>query len=1707
MLTPKEHIEEIRRNNFWIGREEQNRVVFKMLQKTVKLLSAELYAKDVHFLMELIQNAEDNEYPEGVDPSFEFVLTSRDITGTGATATLLVFNNEKGFSAENMESICSAGLSTKEGKRKRGQIGEKGIGFKSVFLITARPYIFSSGYQIRFSEEPCPHCGIAYMVPEWVEEKPTLSDIKHIYGSASTLPNTVIILPLKPDKVQPVKEQLSSVHPEILLFLTKIRQLSIKEHNEDPKPSNVSAIAITSETNFMTRKTIDAESFTLHLSATGNQFEKDCGYYMWRQRFPVKEENRVERRMDVEEWVITLAFPFGSRLERGATSPGVYAFLPTEMITNFPFIIQADFLLASSRESILFGNKWNEGILDCVPSAFVKALESLVKTEGAPVSNLPRMFNFLPVKSSSYQQLNAVRESIKAKLVEENIVPSESNLEQKYFYKPREVGRLMPAFWNILDKARSQGVSLNNLSSHGIYILSSAFDKVEYNEVLNFLGVGSVNNEWYAKCIQGSNLVLGVSEDVYLELLIFVANNWSPNFISTNMRNVSLIKYVDLNGNVALCSIGSPTGYGSTRVVCLSEHLSWLINWNKEFRFVANRFFMPQNTYDAIQSCYQKENLLTWLRNCVKVDTVSVYNYAAALINYLNNDRKLVVAFAHFLYHSYLKRYISEECVRNLCKSMPLVDNYGNVKTTRNGVLVPANGSNWVNLFVSNPWTQQGYIELGVDYLRPCCYAEQSTNGKQFLQFLKSCVGDSDIPDISPPDAGIPALYSPLTKENAFLLLDWVKNLKNKGTPIPQRLLTCMKEGSWLRVTMNGSPGYKPPSESFFIKSSLGTLLQNGSVLVDIPVIDQSFYGESIHNYKVELRAIGVMLEYSEACQFIGKRLMSQTASSNVTRSSALSILNFVKFLGENYLSPDSFISSISGGSWLKTCCGYMSPYRSVLFDQEWKAAAEISNIPFIDQAYYGKEILDFKKELQQLGVVLGFNQHYALVIQHLKSPLYLTALTDEAVLLVLKCIRNSDFYVHNRIVQPLQSAKCLKTTAGYKSPGECFLLDPKWGSLLQVFNDIPILDLKFHESSMYSWVNELRRLGVVVDFQIAMKEFFRIFQQKARSSSISENNVLTFLSCYRKLRAMSLVFPPEIMMCICGEKWLRTKYCFGDPVRSPRQCILFGPEWVFISPVAALPFIDDRESCYGKAIYEYREELKSMGVIVRLQDGVEFVVNGLLNFVNPSSLTPANVLALLKCIRLSEEKKYSLPDSFYKKVSNKWLKTYDAADYYSPDQCCLFDSKWELCLNRRDGPFIDEEFYGSEIKSYREELRAIGVTVDVEGACSLLADNLDSHSDFATIVRIYNFLGGMKWEVNGEAAKRIWIPDGSKNGHWVNPEKCALHDKDGLFSSQLNVLDKHYERNLLSFFTSAFSVKSNPSVDDYCKLWMGWEGSRQQLSKDECCAFWRCVVGWSPGKHKLLADSLLKVPVDSGSDGILLLNKRDAFIPDDLQLKDSFEKSSRSLFVWCPQSSSHSLPRTKLLEVYRNLGVRTISESVQREELSVEDGVELKQVNPSDVSICRELIKLILGFLADLKLEVEKRHETVKCLLNLTALETPEPITAKYSLSMSTGEIVDVTECQMILWDKDSSRFYTQEMDRSRGPKFLIEYATRFSQVISEGLLWDREEHISALSELIKCAFLVEFDEEAVGFLMKSKNLQIFVEDEKFLVGEFPSD
>ena len=1033
---------------------------------------------------------------------------------------------------------------------------------------------------------------------------------------------------------------------------------------------------------------------------------------------------------------------------------------------------------------------------------------------------------------------------------------------------------------------------------------------------------------------------------------------------------------------------------------------------------------------------------------------------------------------------------------------MPLVDNYGNLKNHRKGVLVPAKGSKWVGLIGSNPWKNEGYVELAEEYLQPGYFAGEYASGERLLEFLKTHVVASDIPDISPPNAAIPTVSSPLTKKNAFLLLGWIRKMKRKEIDIPKMFLKCIKEGSWLKITTSGCHGYRPPSESFMLSSLLGNILQNGSVLVDIPLLDLSFYGDEINEYKEELKKIGVMSEYGEACEFIGKHLMSFTEYFTLSRDQVLSILNFIRFLRKKFLPQDEFINSIKDKRWLKTWCGVRSPVEAVLFDEEWKTASQISSIPFIDQNYFGEEILSFREELKSLGVVIGFNDRYQLVVDNFKLPSS-SSLKPEAVLLILECMRSLGS--SNKLVQALRGVKCFKTNLGYKPPGECFLFDPQWVCILQVFEGFALIDHDFYGSSIFSYRNELKQTGVKVDFDVAVKEFADKFKREA--SSMTKELVLSFLSCRRQLKDNAHVFPLELSMYIVVLKWLQTRR--GDK-RFPSDCILFGPDWQSILPITVdLPFLDDSDNYYGKDIHKYKEELKNMGVIVEFKDGAKFVAAGLHFPVDPARITNENVFSLLQCIRILNGVNYSFPDPFLKQISRKWLKT--TKGYRPPEKCLLFVPKWGSYLKRTDGPFIDEDFYGSNITLYKEELKAIGVILDVEEGCSLIASHLEFHVQLHTIVRIYNYLSLFNWDPDSEVAKGIWIPYGSQNGEWVSPYECVLHDKDGLFNSQLKILDKYYEQKLLNFFSRAFRVKCNPSVADYCKLWEVWESSGRRLSHDDCLKFWGYILKhWGEKTEKTLTEKLVKLPVASGSDEVLLFNKHDVFIADDLQLQDLFEQfSAQSLFVWYPRPSKLSLPQMKLFDIYRKIGVRTISESVEKEESYTVDDAQLNQVNPKENLITKDLIMLILGFLANpvMKMEAERRHEIIRGLLNITFHEIVEPITVNYSLSLSSGEIMNARASRMISWDRESSKFFTQKLDRSTGYKNQMEYATYFSEAISEGVLWENSDHIGALSELIKLAFMVEFNEEAVRFLMKFKNLQIFLEDEEFLASVFPSD
>ena len=206
------HIERIRRNlgaDNTLNKDGQSIVsnLHGVLQRSLEKLSTDLYSEEGHFVLELIQNADDNHYEIEL-PSLRFIISKERV---------LVCNNETGFSADNISAICNVGASTK-GKHKKGYTGHKGIGFKSVFMVSHKPEVHSNDYHIRFDT----HEGqqqMGYILPIWLNQfEENLSDLNEW--------RTCIRLPLRSDvRIDNLQKKFANIEPKLLLFLNRLKQI------------------------------------------------------------------------------------------------------------------------------------------------------------------------------------------------------------------------------------------------------------------------------------------------------------------------------------------------------------------------------------------------------------------------------------------------------------------------------------------------------------------------------------------------------------------------------------------------------------------------------------------------------------------------------------------------------------------------------------------------------------------------------------------------------------------------------------------------------------------------------------------------------------------------------------------------------------------------------------------------------------------------------------------------------------------------------------------------------------------------------------------------------------------------------------------------------------------------------------------------------------------------------------------------------------------------------------------------------------------------------------------------------------------------------------------------------------------------------------------------------------------------------------------
>jgi len=335
---------------------------------------------------ELLQNAHDAHPRATGDGRVQIALDPRE----GPFGTLYVANDGNGFTRENFEALCSPTLTT---KNVNEAIGNKGVGFLSVFQVCAHPEVYSrttadegrfNGYCFSFAADEALSVFLQQQgLGEYVEQ--IIANMPRLYlacpaegrpGAVEQLANdgfaTVIRLPLKaPDALSAVQSQLSRLAnetPPMQLFLTRLSELTVRVDLDQP-PIVLSR-----------KRELVHERDDLCISKVWCGVR---GYVVAERRIPYDDVIGVIRR-DVaaeklpenwESWTGDAIVSLAVALNGSPLEGRLYNFLPMDMDAKAPFagFLDAPFLASLDRLKVQRGVGFNDFLWEAARALALEA--------------------------------------------------------------------------------------------------------------------------------------------------------------------------------------------------------------------------------------------------------------------------------------------------------------------------------------------------------------------------------------------------------------------------------------------------------------------------------------------------------------------------------------------------------------------------------------------------------------------------------------------------------------------------------------------------------------------------------------------------------------------------------------------------------------------------------------------------------------------------------------------------------------------------------------------------------------------------------------------------------------------------------------------------------------------------------------------------------------------------------------------------------------------------------------------------------------------------------------------------------------------------------------------------------------------------------------------------------------------------------------
>lgn len=338
-MHPKDHVKNIKERYF----SSDEDFVLSSLNRSIDRIQ-KAFPRHGSFLMEFIQNADD------VNSTTLLMEISED--------GFKVFNNGRVFSKEDVDSICRVGLSSKSPK---DYIGYLGVGFKSVFLISDSPEIYSGDYQFKFSKTDFsnPERAPWQVIPLWIDNP--LVNLGQEYLTAFNIPIK------ESEYLEKLQEETESeyISNRMLLFLRNLSNVKIKNSIQGTE-------RVISKSLYSQKDNYEVYLIQEHLNGEVKTqeywlvFKSVCDVPSYVKEDPITKD---WERESVDKREVAVAFKLdetGDLIieEKGTAHIGVFSFLPLkEVESGLNFLIQGDFLTTPGRGELSRECAWNNWLV------------------------------------------------------------------------------------------------------------------------------------------------------------------------------------------------------------------------------------------------------------------------------------------------------------------------------------------------------------------------------------------------------------------------------------------------------------------------------------------------------------------------------------------------------------------------------------------------------------------------------------------------------------------------------------------------------------------------------------------------------------------------------------------------------------------------------------------------------------------------------------------------------------------------------------------------------------------------------------------------------------------------------------------------------------------------------------------------------------------------------------------------------------------------------------------------------------------------------------------------------------------------------------------------------------------------------------------------------------------------------------------------